>query len=178
MSCSSVLGARLAGLTPSGTMPHALILVIGDTVRAVQAFDRHMPPEVPRVALVDTFHDEAEEALEVARALRERLRGVRLDTPSERGGVTPQLVREVRARLDQAGFNHVDIFVSGGVTPERIAAFREAGAPVSVFGVGYYIASARPNAFTADIHEIEGRPMAKRGRIPGLTVNPRLTRVL
>lgn len=178
VSCSSVLGARLAGLTPSGTMPHALILVIGDTVRAAQAFDRHMPPEVPRVALVDTFHDEAEEALEVARALREKLRGVRLDTPSERGGVTPPLVHEVRARLNQAGFNHVDIFVSGGVTPERIREFRDAEAPVSVFGVGYYVAAAPPNAFTGDIHEIEGRPVAKRGRIPGITVNPRLTRVL
>ncbi len=178
VSCSSVLGARLAGLTPSGTMPHALILVIGDTVRAAQAFDRHMPPEVPRVALVDTFHDEAEEALEVARALRERLRGVRLDTPSERGGVTPPLVHEVRARLNQAGFNHVDIFVSGGVTPERIREFRDAEAPVSVFGIGYHIASAPPTAFTGDIHEIEGRPVAKRGRIPGITVNPRLTRVL
>ncbi len=178
VSCSSVLGARLTGLTPSGTMPHALVLVIGDTVRAVQAFDRHMPPEVPRVALVDTFRDEAEEALEVARALRERLRGVRLDTPGERGGVTPSLVHEVRARLNQAGFNHVDIFVSGGVTPQRIVEFREAEAPVSVFGVGRHIASGPPNPFTGDIHEIEGRPVAKRGRIPGLTVNPRLTRVL
>jgi nicotinate phosphoribosyltransferase len=39
--------------------------------------------------------------------------GVRLDTPSERGGVTPDLVKEVRARLDQAGFSYVKIFVSG-----------------------------------------------------------------
>ena len=178
VSCSSVLGARLTGLTPSGTMPHALILVLGDTLRAVQAFDRHMPPEVPRVALVDTFHDETEESVEIARAMRERLRGVRLDTPSERGGVTPELVHEVRARLDQAGFNHVDIYVSGGIDPGRIREFVEAQAPVSVFGVGAYISGATPNNFTADIHEIEGRPIAKRGRIPGVTQNARLARVL
>jgi nicotinate phosphoribosyltransferase len=159
-------------------MPHSLVLLIGDTVRAVLAFDRHMPPEVPRVALVDTFKDEAEDALEVARALRERLRGVRLDTPKERGGVTPSLVREVRARLDQGGFNHVDILVSGGITPERIRGFVEMQAPVSAFAVGYYIASARPVSFTGDIKEIDGRPVAKRGRIPGITTNPRLTRVL
>ncbi len=178
VSCSSVLGARLTGLTPSGTMPHALILVMGDTLRAVQAFDRHMPPEVPRVALVDTFHDEAEESIEIARAMRERLRGVRLDTPAERGGVTPALVTEVRARLDQAGFNHVDIYVTGGMTPTRIQEFVDAGAPVSVFGVGAYISGTPPNSFTGDIHEIEGRPIAKRGRIPGLTQNARLARVL
>ncbi len=33
----------------------------------------------------------------------DRLWGVRLDTPSERGRVTPELVKEVRARLDLAG---------------------------------------------------------------------------
>jgi nicotinate phosphoribosyltransferase len=106
------------------------------------------------------------------------LRGIRLDTPAERGGVTPDLVREVRARLDQAGYNHVDIYVSGGITPQRIRGFVEAQAPVSAFAVGYYIASARPVSFTADIKEIDGRPVAKRGRIPGVTVNPRLARIL
>ena len=177
-SSSSVVGQQLHGLTPSGTMPHSLVLLIGDTVRSILAFDKHMPPEVPRVALVDTFKDEAEEALDVAKALRERLRGIRLDTPKERGGVTPDLVKEVRARLDQGGYTHVDIFVSGGISPERIREFVDASAPVSVFAVGYYIAAASPISFTADIKEIDGHAIAKRGRIPGITVNPRLSQVL
>ena len=177
-SSSSVVGQQLHGLTPSGTMPHSLVLLMGDTVRSILAFDKHMPPEVPRVALVDTFKDEAEEALDVAKALRERLRGIRLDTPKERGGVTPELVHEIRARLDQDGHSHVDIFVSGGITPERIREFVDAGAPVSVFAVGYYIAAASPISFTADIKEIDSKAIAKRGRIPGLSVNPRLSQVL
>ena len=177
-SSSSVVGQQLHGLTPSGTMPHSLVLLIGDTVRSILAFDKHMPPEVPRVALVDTFKDEAEEALDVAKALRERLRGIRLDTPKERGGVTPDLVKEIRARLDQGGYTHVDIFVSGGIPPERIREFVDASAPVSVFAVGYYIAAASPISFTADIKEIDGHAIAKRGRIPGITVNPRLSQVL
>src|SRR4029077_15304527 len=81
-------GARLAGLNPTGTMPHSLVLIFGDTVRASEAFDRDMPADVPRVVLVDTFKDEAEEALRVAQALGDRLYGIRLDTPSERGRVT------------------------------------------------------------------------------------------
>jgi nicotinate phosphoribosyltransferase len=177
-SSSSVVGQQLHGLTPSGTMPHSLVLLMGDTVRSIIAFDKHMPPEVPRVALVDTFKDEAEEALNVAKALRERLRGIRLDTPRERGGVTPDLVHEIRARLDQGGYSHVDIFVSGGITPDRIREFIDAAAPVSVFAVGYYIAAASPISFTADIKEIETRAVAKRGRIPGLSANPRLSQVL
>jgi nicotinate phosphoribosyltransferase len=177
IGASTPAGARLAGLAPTGTMPHALILIFGDTVRALEAFDRHIDPEIPRIALVDTFKDEAEESLRVADALGERLWGVRLDTPSERGRVTPDLVKEVRARLDLAGHGHVKIVVSGGLDAERIAYFKEMGAPVDSFAVGSAISDASPIDFTGDLKEIDGRPIAKRGRIPGRTDNPRLKRV-
>ena len=62
--------------------------------------------------------------------------------------------------------------------PERIRQFVEAGAPVDAFGVGSYISGAKPIDFTADLHEIEGKPIAKRGRIPGITPNPRLKRII
>ena len=176
--CSSIAGARLAGVEPSGTMPHALIIIMGDTVKATVAFDKYMPPEVPRISLVDTFKDEPEESLRVAEALGEKLNSVRLDTPVERGGVTADLVTEVRARLDLAGFKHVKIFVSGGLDPERITYFLDRGAPVDGFGVGSYISGAKPIDFTADLHEVAGKPIAKRGRIPGITPNPRLKRVM
>lgn len=167
-------GAALAGKTASGTMPHALVLMIGDTLDAARAFDAAMGADVPRVVLVDTFKDEAEEALRVAAALGERLWGIRLDTPSERGRVTPDLVKEVRARLDQAGHRRVKIFVSGGLDLARILLFRAQGAPVDGFGVGSAISGAPPIDFTADIKEIAGQPIAKRGRVPGLTAAPRL----
>jgi nicotinate phosphoribosyltransferase len=176
--CSSVTGARLAGVEPTGTMPHALIIVIGDTVKATLAFDKHMPAGVPRVSLVDTFKDEAEESLRVAQALEGRLESVRLDTPGERGRVTPDLVKEVRARLDLAGFEKVGIFVSGGFDPERISLFLASGAPVDGFGVGSYISWAKPIDFTADLHQANGKPIAKRGRIPGITPNPRLRQIM
>ncbi len=178
IGCATQAGAALAGVVPSGTIPHALILCIGDTVRATEAFDRCIDPQVKRIALVDTFKDEAEESLRVARALGERLWGVRLDTPTERGRVTPELVQEIRARLDQEGFSRVRIVVSGGVDASRIALFREKNAPANAFGVGSAISAAPPIDFTADIKEIEGRPIAKRGRIPGITPNPRLDRII
>ncbi len=174
VGASTPAGARLAKLNPTGTMPHSLVLIFGDTVRAAEAFDRDMPPDVPRIVLVDTFKDEAEEALRVAKALGDRLYGVRLDTPSERGRVTADLVTEVRARLDSEGHGHVRIVVSGGLTPERIQYFKEKAAPVDSFAVGSYISGATPIDFTGDIKEIDGQPIAKRGRIPGVTVSPRL----
>ncbi len=174
VGASTPAGARLAGLNPTGTMPHSLVLIFGDTVEAALAFDRDLGPDVPRIVLVDTFRDEGEEALRVAHALGDRPYGIRLDTPSERGRVTPDLVLEIRARLDIEGFDHVRIVVSGGLTPERIAIFKEAGAPVDSYAVGSHISGASPIDFTADIKAIDGRPIAKRGRIPGLTPSPRL----
>ncbi len=173
---SCILGAKLAGRSPLGTIPHAVILIVGDTVRVAEEYDAAMPPDSPRIVLVDTFHDEAFEALRVAQALGSRLQGIRLDTPGERGGVTPALVREVRARLDQGGYSYVKVFVSGGLTPERIAMLAQAGA--DAFGVGSYISGAKPIDMTLDIKEVEGVPRAKRGRIPGITENPRLRRKL
>jgi nicotinate phosphoribosyltransferase len=159
-------------------MPHALILTLGDTIKATLAFDKHMPPEVPRISLVDTFKDEVEESILVAKAMRGRLQGVRLDTPIERGRVTPDLVKEVRAHLDLAGYTEVKITVSGGLDPERIRLFLKEGAPVDNFGVGSYISGARPIDFTADLHEVAGKPVAKRGRLPGITSSPKLNRVM
>lgn len=176
-SCATPAAAELAEIEPTGTIPHALILILGDTVETTLAFDKYIPPEVSRIALVDTFRDEAVESLRVAEAMGDKLWGVRLDTPSERGQVTPDLVKEVRARLDQAGYPNVKIFVSGGVTPERIHQFAAEGAPVDGYGVGSAISSGPPIDFTADIKAIEGKPIAKRGRIPGITPNPRLKKV-
>ncbi len=174
-ACSCILGALLLGRKPVGTIPHAAFLIVGDTVQLAKAYDQFVPGNAPRIILVDTFKDEAEESLRVAEALGKQLNGVRLDTPGERGGVTPGLVGEVRARLDQNGFDHVQIVVSGGLKPERIEALVEAGA--DVFGVGSFIARAPAIDMTLDLKEIKGKPIAKRGRVPGVIENKRLVKM-
>lgn len=173
---ASILGAKLAGHVPVGTMPHALFLIVGDSVKTAVAYDEALPPTSPRTVLVDTFKDEVEESLRVAEALGDKLEAVRLDTPGERGGVTPALVNEVRARLDMAGYGDVRILVSGGLHPERIKALSEAGA--DVFGVGSFISRASAIDMTMDIKEVAGRPVAKRGRIPGRTATERLEKLI
>lgn len=173
---SCILGAKLSGKKPQGTIPHTVIIISGDTIKAAQAFNICMPKDVPRIILIDTFKDEAEESIRVACALGRDLLGVRLDTPSERGGVTPDLVKEVRIRLDQAGFPMVKIFVSGGLTPEKINLLSKE--KVDAFGVGSYISDASPIDMTLDIKEVEGKPIAKRGRIPGRIENSKLKRII
>ncbi|GHT01358.1 nicotinate phosphoribosyltransferase [Synergistales bacterium] len=172
---SSILGAKLIDKIPSGTVPHTAVLLMGDTLALAKAYDAALPSDIGRVFLVDTFKDETEESLRLAKALGDRLDAVRLDTPGERGGVTFDLVRELRYRLDSASFKHVKIVATGGLTPDRIRSLSEAGA--DIFGVGSYIAHATPIDTTMDIKEIEGSPVAKRGRLPGCITNPRLVRI-
>jgi nicotinate phosphoribosyltransferase len=162
---SSLAGARAIGREPMGTMPHALIIVVGDQVRAWKAFDEVIPPEVPRVALVDTYFDEKTEAILAAEALKDRLWGVRLDTPSSRRGNMATLIREVRWELDLRGYSHVKILVSGGINDENLRELCEAGA--DGFGVGTSLSNAPTIDFALDLVEKEGKPVAKRGKLGG-----------
>ena len=161
---AAVASARLIDERPSGTIPHALVLIMGDTVEAVKAFDEVIEQGVPRVALIDTFHDEKFEAVRVAEALGERLFAVRLDTPASRRGDFKNILEEVRWELDLRGFSRVKLFVSGGLDLPDVIDLKSV---VDAFGVGTSISSAAVLDFSMDIVEVEGRPLAKRGKQSG-----------
>jgi nicotinate phosphoribosyltransferase len=172
-----------------GTVPHALIAAYGgDTVLASRKFAEYMDPGVRLITLVDFENDCVGTSLKVARALGERLYGVRIDTSEtlvdksvipqmgtfKPTGVNPQLVWNVRAALDKEGFRFVKIVVSGGFTVEKIRQFEEEDVPVDMYGVGSSLFQGRFD-FTADVVRVEGKPVAKVGR--SYRPNPRLERV-
>ena len=165
---SGVLSEKYLGLKPIGTMPHALIIVFGSQEDAWKAFDEVMPENVPRIALVDTFYDERIESLMAAKLLREKLYGVRLDTPSSRRGNMVEIAREVRWTLDIHGFKHVKIFISGGINEENVKELREVA---DGFGVGTSIAFPKSIDISADVVEVfkngKWHYVSKRGKLPG-----------
>jgi nicotinate phosphoribosyltransferase len=165
---SGISGARIIGIEPSGTIPHTMILLFydafGSQVAAWKAFDEVMPPEVPRVALCDTLYDEKIESLMAAEALGDKLSMVRLDTIGSRRGDMADIVREVRHELDLRGYNHVKIMVSGGLNEESI---KQLAQLADGFGVGTYISNSPTIDLSFDIVEIEGKPIAKRGKVSG-----------
>ena len=158
------LGARLVGQNPAGTMPHALILIMGDTVEATKAFHEVIDPTVRRVSLIDTFNDEKIEALNVAKALGKDLFAVRLDTPASRRGDLIRIMEEVRWELDLRGYKHVKIFLSGGLNEYLIHRYNRSA---DAYGVGTAISNAPVIDFSMDIIEIDGEPIAKRGKMSG-----------
>jgi nicotinate phosphoribosyltransferase len=156
--------AELIEADPTGTIPHSLVLMIGDTVEALRAFHEVIDPKVRRVALIDTLQDEKFEAIRVAEALGHDLFAVRLDTPSSRRGDFHRIIEEVRWELDLRGFNHVKIIASGGIDEYEIPSLNPV---VDGYGVGTSIANAPVLNFALDITEIDSRPMAKRGKWSG-----------
>jgi nicotinate phosphoribosyltransferase len=147
-----------------------------------------MPDHVRVISLVDFRNDCVRESLAVARALGDRLHGVRLDTSGNMVdasvqpvmgefdplGVNPRLVRNVRGALDREGFSGVRIVASGGFDADKIRRFKRQGVPVDAYGVGSALIRGRYD-FTADVVLRDGENVAKTGR--RYRPNARLERV-
>ncbi len=174
-----------------GTMPHALIqLFNGDIVAASKAYQETFP-EDQLVVLVDYHNDVITDSLKVARTLGDQLAAVRIDTsgnmvdqyfmrnPELLGkfdprGCNKELVFALREALDAEGYQHVNIIVSGGLTPEKIANFEKHNVPINVYGVGSSLLEINIG-FTGDNVLLDGQPQAKAGR--EYWPNPRLEKV-
>jgi nicotinate phosphoribosyltransferase len=165
--CDGVAVGRSAELIDReavGTMPHALILLFGDTVAATRAYDEVIDPKVRRVSLIDTFQDEKFEAIRVAEAMGGRLYAMRLDTPGTRRGDFYRIIEEVRWELDLRGYKDIKLYVSGGLDEYEIF---ELNPVCDGYGVGTAISNAPVVDFAMDIMEINGEPIAKRGKHSG-----------
>jgi nicotinate phosphoribosyltransferase len=169
---SVIATSDVVDMPPTGTMPHALVLLAGDLPTALRAFDEAVPEDVSRVALVDTFEDEKFASLAAADTLGEKLSGVRLDTPSNRRGEFVSLAKEVRWELDRSGYEDVDIFMSGGLDENTICQLNEIA---DGYGVGTSISNSKTIDFALDIIEIEGEARTKRGKLSGQKAPMRCT---
>jgi nicotinate phosphoribosyltransferase len=129
---SNVLGGLAYGVPVRGTMAHSYVQAHETELEAFRAFVRSWPQAV---LLVDTY-DTVEGVRNVVRLSRERgrdfrVRGIRLDS-----GDLGALARQARTVLDQAGLRRLEIFASGGLDEQEVAALVAAGAPIDAFGVG------------------------------------------
>lgn len=165
---SNVLGAKLLQIAPAGTMPHALVQIIGDPEKAWKLFDKEAPKDAARIALVDTFWDEKTEAVRALEALGKKLWGIRLDTPASRRGNFRQIVEEVRWELNIRGGKDVKIIASGRLDEDAVTGLCDL---VDGFGVGTAVAYPPVIDISAKIVEVSGRGgmefRAKRGGLGG-----------
>jgi nicotinate phosphoribosyltransferase len=158
------LAAKRLGIAATGTIPHALVLILGSTAETARAFDEVVSRDVPRTVLIDTLDDEKFGALIAARAIPDSIYAVRFDTPGNRRGDFRDLIEETKWELDRNGFEDVKIFASGGIDVEYILHLN----PVcDAYGVGGQIASAPMIDYSLDIVEVNGEDRSKRGKRGG-----------
>ncbi len=131
---SNVLAGRIFGLPVTGTMAHSYVMAFENELAAFRAFASDFPDRA--ILLIDTFDIEegARRAVQVADELRSQgveLKGVRIDS-GDLAGET----RAVRKILDEGGYQHTQIILSGDLDEYRIRALLADGVPVDGFGVG------------------------------------------
>ena len=173
---STVLGSKMAGKSPIATVSGALLQLIGDPVKAAAAFDRSVAPEVPRVGYVDPRSDVIAQAVEMVTLMNGHLDAIRLARVPGGKPVPLEVIKEVRSRLDELDFKHVQLVLSGEMTPEHIRHLVQGGGPIDVFHDTSYIPSAAPVPFRANIRIISNRIVPQESEPPA--PNPHLMRLL
>jgi len=164
---SNVLAGKLLKVEPSGTMPHALVQVVGEQATAWRLYDKTLPKNVKRTVIADTFWDEKTEAVKALETLGKRLWAVRLDTPASRKGDLRKIIEEVRWELDIRGGESVKIIVSGRMDEQTVAQLKDVA---DGFGIGTAVAYPPVIDFSAKIVEVgkgSSRFRAKRGGLGG-----------
>ncbi len=162
-----------------GTMPHALIQVChGDIVKAAKLYKTTFPND-KITALIDYNNNVVEDALLLARALKDDLQGLRVDTSKalvdhyfddkdttgfDPHGVCKELIFALRNALDSEGFKNVKIIVSSSFTAEKINEWISLNVPVDLYGVGTCFVNNTTCGFTGDLVMLDGKHQAKEGR--------------
>jgi nicotinate phosphoribosyltransferase len=130
---SNVAAGFRFGIPTFGTQAHSWIMAFEDEKEAFARFLDIFPKNA--VLLLDTY--DVRTALETILAMGRKPRGVRLDS----GDVAEASVW-IRRRLDEVGWNDVDIFASGDLDEDRIAEMLSRGARINAFGVGTALATS------------------------------------
>ncbi|MEX2426399.1 MAG: nicotinate phosphoribosyltransferase, partial [Thermomicrobiaceae bacterium] len=137
---SNLLAGHLYNIPIAGTVAHSFIESLPSELDAFRAFRDTFPG--PATLLIDTYDTirGAHHAVQVAQEAKEmgkRVGAVRLDS-----GDLLELSREVRAILDEADLQDVQIIASGGLDEYEIAELMDGGAPIDSFGVGTQIGNS------------------------------------
>jgi len=196
--CSTDIGAKTVGKQGIGTSPHCLQTIyhwkqgLDEAVcGSTKAFDKHIDPKVPRIALVDYANREVIDTLKTLFTLDKKLSGIRIDTCGENvmeplsknspKGVTVDGVSTLQfilKGLATGGMHKPKVFLSSGFSNiNKVKEFIQAETALGIKlfdGLGGGIVNSRRT--TMDIFQVEDKKINKVGRSE--KKNDRLKRVI
>ena len=130
---SNVEAGRRYGIPIFGTLAHSFVMAYTDEEEAFREFLQLYPEH--GVLLVDTYDTLAAIEKIIQNGLRPS--AIRMDS-----GNLLELSKQIRKRLDRAGFQKTQIFASGDLDEFAIKRLLEQGAQVDAFGVGTALATS------------------------------------
>ena len=136
LGTSNVYAGRQFGIPVYGTMAHSWVEAFDSEEESFEKYHAVFPENT--ILLVDTYDTVGCVRKVVKMPLREKLKGVRLDS-----GDLKTLSKKVRAVLNKAGLPHVKILASGNLNEYKIAELVKARAPIDSFGVGTDMVTSR-----------------------------------
>ena len=180
---SNMLAGKLFGIPVSGTHSHSWVLSFTQEQEAFEAYAETMPNNC--VLLVDTFDSLAgvKRAITVAAKMNDagrQLVGIRLDS-----GDLVSLSCQARVLLDEAGLSEVAIIASNDLDEYAIVSLKEAGAAISVWGVGTRLATAYDQPALGGVYKLsslrdadgEWQNLIKRSDDPQKATDPGILQV-
>lgn len=149
------------GIPVFGTMAHSFVQSFEEEAQALEAFARTFPGTTLLIDTYDTIEG-AHLTVELADQLADEgieVGAVRLDS-----GDLARLSKEVRAILDEGGYEDIDIIASGGLDEAKLAELVGAQAPIDGYGVGtsLVVSDDHPSLnISYKLCEYEGQPVMK-----------------
>jgi nicotinate phosphoribosyltransferase len=148
-STSHVLAGKLFDIPVVGTQAHSWIMAFDEEVEAFRAFARSFPKG--GILLVDTYDSlrGVQHAMDVARALKWPLKGIRLDS-----GDLGTLSIACRKLLDEQGFHETKIMASNELDEYAIHALKKQNTPICIWGVGTHLVTAKDQPALDGIYKL------------------------
>jgi nicotinate phosphoribosyltransferase len=152
---SNVLAGRIYGIPVFGTHAHSWVMAFPSEVEAFRAFAASSPKNC--VFLLDTYdvHQGIKNAITVAKEMEERgerLAAIRIDS-----GDLAWQAKMARKMLDEGGLPNTGIVLSNDLDEYTVKSIRDAGAPVTSWGIGTKLATAYDQPALGGVYKLSAK---------------------
>ena len=152
---SNTAAGKELGIPAKGTMAHSWVLAFDSELDSFNAYAEIYPDSsIFLIDTYDTLSSGIENAITAGKRLAEQGKsfGIRLDS-----GDLLKLSREVRGRLDAAGFTDAKIAASNELDERQIAELVSRGAPIDLWGVGTHLVTGGSDSSLSGVYKLAAK---------------------